>query len=156
MAAQEPALTPKETRELLITVRQNQATMSTLSEQIKDIHRVVIGNGKFKESIVGRLQIVEERQMVGADKQDEIYEAQDKMQKCLDRNHALLERDHARISRLEASQAKGDKERAELKDVVEAARNKAIGIGIGVGLGTGAGLFGISQLIAKLTEGITP
>ena len=139
-----------------MAVRQNQATMSTLSEQVKDIHRIVAGNGDYKSSLVGRLQLIEERQMVGALKQNELCDDQNKMQRCLDKHTAMLEKDHTRIVALAEGQKKGDAERVAVKKVVEAARNKAIGIGIGVGLGTGAGLFGLSQLIAKLSETIVP
>lgn len=159
MAPEEQALTPKEARELLITVRHNQATMSTLSEQIKDIHRVVIGNGKFKESIVGRLQIVEERQKVGAKQQDEISDDITEIRKCLNKHTALLERDHTRISDNAADIAEMKEDREEdrklidiLKETIAAARNKAVGIGIGVGLGTGTGLFGISKIIEAITS----
>ena len=156
--APEQALTPQELRELLITVRQNQATMSTLSEQIKDIHRIVAGNGDYKSSLVGRLQIVEERQMVGAKQQNEMSHDIAEIIKCLSKHTALPERDHNRISDNADDIAEMKEEREEdrklidiLKETIAAARNKAVGIGIGVGLGTGTGLFGISKIIEAIT-----
>ena len=149
-------LTPQEYRELLVTVRQNQATMSGLSNQIKDIHQVVIGNGKHRESLVGRLALVEERQKVGAEKQDEICDDIEVVQITLDAHTSLLEKDHVRIKELTDAQAEDRENQNQLKTTIEAWRNKAIGIGIGVGIGTGAGLYGLSQLIEKLTESAVP
>jgi chromosome segregation ATPase len=149
-------LTPQELRELLVTVKQNQATMASLSEQIKDIHQVVIGNGRHRESLLGRLQLVEERQKVGATKQNEICDDIEGVQTTLDAHTALLEKDHSRIKDLAEAQAADRKNQTELKQTIEAWRNKAVGIGIGVGIGTGAGLFGLSQLIAKISEGVVP
>ena len=149
-------LTPQEHRELLVTVRQNQVAMNNLSDQVKDIHQVVIGNGRHRESLVGRLQLVEERQKVGAEKQDEICEDIEVVQTTLDAHTSLLEKDHIRIKDLADAQATDRENQNKLQKTIEAWRNKAIGIGIGVGIGTGAGLYGLSQLIEKLTESAVP
>lgn len=149
-------LTPQEYRELLVTVRQNQATMSGLSEQIKDIHQVVIGNGKYRESLVGRLALVEERQRVEAKKQNKICDVVEAVQKTLDAHTTLLEKDHVRIKEVTDAQVEDRESQGKLQKTIEAWRNKAIGIGIGVGIGTGAGLYGLSQLIGKLTESAVP
>lgn len=161
MDKQDMPLTPKEIRELFITVRHNQTTMSTLSEQIKDIHRIVAGNGDYKSSLVGRMQIMEERQKVGALKQDEICDELAEMKKCLEQHNKLLEKDHSRLDRLESdqkemeeSQEELEKKQGGLEKTIAAIRNKAIGVGIGAGVGTGGGLFLISELIAKITGGI--
>lgn len=161
MDGQDMPLTPKEIRELFITVRQNQTTMSTLSEQVKDIHRIIAGNGDYKSSLVGRLQIAEERQMVGAKKQDEMCEDLTEIKKQLNKHTTLFERDHNRIkdntdniAALRSEQSDDRKKFAVLKDTIEAARNKAVGIGIGTGIGTGAGLVGLSKLIEAITSSI--
>jgi chromosome segregation ATPase len=156
MAPQEPQLTAKELRELFVTAKQNQKNLADLNIRIKDIHRVVIGNGEYRDSLVGRLQLVEERQKVGAAKQDEICGDLEKMQETLDSHTALLEKDHLRIKDLTDANVAAQSKLDKLEATVAAWRNKAIGIGIGVGLGTGTGLYFLSELIAKFTEGVTP
>lgn len=158
---EEPTLTPKEFRELLLDVRQTKEAVSVLADRIKDIHQIVAGNGHYQESLVGRMQLMEERQVVRAEKQGVLAGEISEMKKCLEKHNKLLERDHDRLDRLEAaqeemeeSQEKLEEEQSNLTKTIDAFRNKAIGVGIGAGVGTGGGLFLISELIAKLTGGI--
>lgn len=158
---EEPKLTPKELRELLIDVRQTKEAVSVLGEQIKEMHLIVAGNGRYSDSLVGRMQLMEERQKVGAAAQNEVAEELAELRECVEKHNKLLEKDHDRIGRIETDQTKiaADHEKLEekqggLEKTIDAFRNKAIGIGIGAGVGTGGGLFLVSELIAKISGSI--
>lgn len=154
-------LTPKELREMFMDIRETKTAVETLSVQMKDMHRIVAGNGNYKESLAGRLQLVEERQMVGADKQDEICNHLESIERTLTTHSQYLSKNHARIENLEVEleKEKGKRraletEHGKLKTVVDAARNKAIGIGVGAGMGTGGGLFILQQIIQSLAASV--
>jgi len=152
--AQEIPLTQKELREMLIDIRQTKDAVSELSRQMKEMHQIVAGNGRYNDSLVGRLQMVEERQKVGAKKQDEVCDKLDALEVAVAKHNSYLEKNHVRISELEESQKKILEAQTGLKDTIDSWRNKAIGIGIGVGIGTGGGLFALAEIINKVTGSI--
>lgn len=156
MAGEEkPTLTPQEIRELLINVRQTQADIASLKETVKDTHRIVAGNGRYDESLVGRMQILEERHKVGItkhdNKQDEICTRLSHIEALLVEHSGYLEKNHGRIAELEESDDEKEKRVGMLEKIVEATRNKAIGIGIGVGVGTSIGIFGVTRFFEWLS-----
>lgn len=158
-------LTREEAQELIINMRQTQSDVSALKESMKDMHKIIAGNGQFKDSLAGRLQIVEERQMVGARKQEtdhtEICQRLSNIENSVDIQSRYLERNHTRISDVEVDLEDEKDERKNLEKRQGATEktiaklvNRAIGIGIGSGVGTGGALFGISRVIELLTSSV--
>jgi hypothetical protein len=158
-------LTREEAQELLINMRQTQSDVSSLKDDMKEMRRIVAGNGRFKDSLAGRLQIVEERQMVGATKQasdhKEICQRLINIENSVDIQSRYLERNHSRISDVEVHLQDEKDERLELAKRQSATEttiaklvNRAIGIGIGSGVGTGGALVGISKIIELITSSI--
>ena len=165
MDGKEFTLTPQEQREMYVDVKQTKRDVDSLTQKINDMHRIVAGNGRFKESLAGRLQILEERQEVGAEKQDKNHkETCDRLasiEACQQKHTNYLERNHSRISDLESKLEEEQEERAKLEEEVKANkatlaewRNKAIGIGIGSGAGTAGVLAGIFKLIESLSGNV--
>ena len=119
------------------------------------MHRIVAGNGDYGKSLVGRVHTVEERQVVGtsiiAEKQDEMCKRLIHIESILNEHSVYLSRNHNRIADLEIHDASQEKRLGTLEKLIEATKNKAVGIGIGVGVGTSIGIFGVTKFFEWLS-----
>jgi hypothetical protein len=150
--------THKDMQDLFGLVRENKATLdNVIAPKLDAVHKVVIGNGDYENSVVGKLAIITERnnrtRLEVSELQKALMEHATICREAHQSHTRAFDHEDSRISRLEEkfdTVLKATKTNGELIGNLriewDAARNKLIGVASIAGLGA----FSLGKLIEAI------